>query len=94
MAEIIVEEILWTDNAKLSFNKIVQYLKEYWTEKEIEKFVQRTSEVLSTLQCYPEMCRPSIKRRNVRIALLVNLPKRFTTINPKKIEMKYYCFGV
>ncbi|MEO6732393.1 MAG: hypothetical protein ABIN01_14340 [Ferruginibacter sp.] len=48
MAEIIADEILWTDRSKLSFNKTIQYLKEFWTEKEIEKFVKRTAEVLST----------------------------------------------
>ena len=49
MAEIIVDRILWTDSAKLSFNKIVKYLKDNWTEREIEKFVKRTNKVLSTL---------------------------------------------
>ncbi len=70
MAEIIVAEILWADSAKLSFNKIVEYLRENWSEKEIEKFVKRTAEVLSALKYYPDMFRPSLKRKNVRIALL------------------------
>lgn len=72
MAEIIVDRILWTDSAKLSFNKIVKYLKKTWSDREIVKFVKRTTEVLSTLQRFAEMCRPSLKRKNVRIALLNN----------------------
>lgn len=55
MAEIMVDEILWTDSAKLSFSKIVQYLKDNWSEREIEKFVKRTSGVLLTLQRYPDV---------------------------------------
>ncbi len=47
MDEIIKEEILWTDSGKLSFNKIIEYLKENWTERETEVFVKRTAEVLS-----------------------------------------------
>lgn len=70
MAEEIVDEILWTDSAKLSFNKIVSYLQDTWTDKEVEKFISRTVEMLATLKRYPEMCRPSLKRKNVRIGIL------------------------
>lgn len=58
MAEEIVRQILWTDSAKISFSKIVDYLRQEWTEREVEKFVNRTVEMLSTLKRYPEMCRP------------------------------------
>lgn len=48
MAEEIVREILWTDSAKITFNNIVEYLRREWTEKEIEKFVNRATEMLAT----------------------------------------------
>ncbi len=70
MAEEIVEEILWTDSAKISYNKIVNYLSQEWTEREVGKFVNRVQEMLSVLKRYPEMCRPSTKRKNVRIGVL------------------------
>ncbi|HLF45895.1 MAG TPA: type II toxin-antitoxin system RelE/ParE family toxin [Chitinophagaceae bacterium] len=70
MAEEIVLEIQWTDSAKITFNKIVEYLRQEWTEREVEKFVYRTTEMLATLKRYPEMCRPSSKRKNVRIGIL------------------------
>ncbi len=54
----MVDEILWSDSAKLSLSKIIKYLKDNWTDMETEKFVKRTSEVLSTLKRFPEMCRP------------------------------------
>ena len=89
MAEIIIEEIQWTESAKLSFSKIVAYLKENWTEREIAKFVKRTDEVLSTLKRYPEMCRPSLKRKYVRIALLNKHTQMVYHYKPgaKKIEV-------
>lgn len=65
-----VEAIFWSDSALLSFDKIIKYLSENWTDKEIEKLVLRTNEVLNTLKCYPEMFPPSVKRINVRIAML------------------------
>ena len=69
MAEEIELEILWTDSAKISFGKIVDYLQKAWTDREVEKFVNRTDEWLSTLKLYPEMCRPSTKRKNTRIGI-------------------------
>ena len=44
MAEEIVQEILWTDSAKISYNKIVNYLSQEWTEREVGKFVNRVQE--------------------------------------------------
>ena len=70
MAEEIVEEIVWTDSAKISYNKIVNYLSQEWSAREVGKFVNRVQEMLSALKHYPEMCRPSNKRKNVRIGVL------------------------
>jgi plasmid stabilization system protein ParE len=70
MAEEVVGEILWTDSAKKSFGKIIEYLQTEWTEKEVGKFVIQTVDLLSNLKRYPEMCRPSTKRKNVRIGII------------------------
>ena len=70
MAEEVVGEILWTDTAKTSFNKIIEYLQSEWTDKEVGKFVNQTVNFLSNLKRFPEMCRPSAKRRNVRIGII------------------------
>ena len=70
MAEEVVGEILWTHTAKTSFNKIIEYLQNEWTEKEVGKFVNQTVDLLSNLKRYPEMCRPSTKRKNVRIGII------------------------
>lgn len=66
----VVKEILWTDIAKTSFRNITEYLRVEWSEREVEKFLMRTNETLITLKSYPEMCRPSLKRKNVRICIL------------------------
>jgi plasmid stabilization system protein ParE len=70
MGEEVIEEILWTDSAKSTFNNIVEYLRKEWSEREVQKFVNNTLEMISTLKRYPEMCRPSLKRKNVRIGIL------------------------
>jgi plasmid stabilization system protein ParE len=70
MVEEVVREVLWTNSAKTSFDHIVEYLQNAWTEKEVTKFINRTTEIIAALKRYPEMCRPSAKRKNVRIAIL------------------------
>ena len=59
-----VQQILWTDSARITFQKIIVWLRQEWTEKEVDKFINRTEELLALLLRYPEMCRPSAKRKN------------------------------
>lgn len=70
MAEELIDEVLWTPSAKNTFNHIIEYLRKEWTEKEVQKFVDCTVAMLSMLKRYPEMCRPSQKRKDVRIGIL------------------------
>lgn len=70
MIPVLAENVYWTDEATVSFQRIIKWLKENWSEKEIIKLVQRTEKLITTLQHYPESCRPSLKRKNVRIAVL------------------------
>ena len=92
MAEEIELEILWTDSAKISFSKIVDYLLKAWTDREVEKFVNRTEEFLSTLKRYPEMCRPSIKRKNVRIGILDKHTQIVYHYKPRKKQIELLLF--
>ncbi|MEI9955291.1 MAG: type II toxin-antitoxin system RelE/ParE family toxin [Ferruginibacter sp.] len=63
MKSDVVETILWTDSAKLTFDKIIEWLRLEWSEKEVNNFIDRTEEMLTVLKRYPEMCRPSMKRK-------------------------------
>jgi plasmid stabilization system protein ParE len=66
MDEEVIDEFLWTPTAKTTFNSIVEYLTTEWTEKEVQKFLGKVDAFLSALKQYPEMCRPSTKRKHVR----------------------------
>lgn len=92
MAEEIVQQIRWTDSAKISFSNIVDYLRQAWTEQEVEKFVNRTAEMLSTLKRYPEMCRPSTKRKNVRIGILNKHTQLIYHYKPRKKQIEVLLF--
>ena len=55
MAEEVVGDIFWTDSAKKSFSKIIEYLDTNWTEREVGKFISETLYLLSNLKRQPEM---------------------------------------
>ena len=42
-------KIIWPSKAISSFNKIIDYLEENWTEKQIANFTEKTNEVLHTI---------------------------------------------
>jgi len=92
MVEEVIEEIQWTESAKHTFNTIVEYLRKEWSEKEVEKFISRTSEMLSTLKRYPEMCRPSLKRKNVRIGILSKHTQLVYHYKPRKKQIEILLF--
>ena len=68
------------------------YLLKNWTEKEAAKFIKRTEEVLSALRYYPEMCRSSAKRKNVRIALLNKHTQMVYYYKPGKKQLEVLLF--
>lgn len=92
MAEEIVQEILWTGSAKITFNNIMEYLQEKWSDKEVERFVNSTIKMLSTLKHYPEMCRPSAKRKYVRIGILNKQIQLVYHYKPGKKQIKILLF--
>lgn len=92
MTEESVQEILWTDSARISFEKIIAWLQQEWSEKEVDKFIRRTEEMLSALRRYPEMCRPSTKRKNVRIGILNKHTQLIYHYKPRKKQIEVLLF--
>ncbi len=90
MAEVI--EIFWSDSAKSSFQHIIAYLEKNWSEKEVAAFVKRAYAMLSTIQRYSEMCRPSMKRKNVRIGILDKHTQLVYHYTPRKKQIEVLLF--
>ena len=42
-------KIYWTPAAKLSYQEVLEYLLQNWTQKETDKLIMRTEKVLSLL---------------------------------------------
>ena len=92
MDEEIVPEILWTPRAADSFNRILAYLQKEWSDKQVEQFIATTTEFLAKLKRYPEMCRPSGKRKNVRIGILNKHTQLIYHYKPRKNQIEIVLF--
>lgn len=58
-------QILWTVAARESYNQIIEYLIQNWSQKEIRQFIQRSEEVLLLISTNPKiysMVAPQIYR--------------------------------
>jgi len=53
--------IKWTKRARESFDTIVDYLEENWTEREIKNFIAESNKVVGHITVTPFMFRPSGK---------------------------------
>ena len=65
----MVKEIRWTAEAADSFSRIIEYLKNRWSEREVENFVTSTDKVIEYISRHPKMFRKT-NRKNIREALV------------------------
>ena len=60
-------EIRWTPEATETFQAIIFWLEQQWTEREITEFIRKTQNTILHISEYPEMFKASSKR-DIRIA--------------------------
>ncbi len=48
-------ELVWTKRAIAGYDRIINYLQEQWTDKEIVIFIRQSHEFFDLLKRYPEM---------------------------------------
>jgi plasmid stabilization system protein ParE len=58
-------EVIWTTLAEKGYDRIVDYLKEEWTDREIRNFLIETRKFIHLLQKNPQLLQPSTSRKNV-----------------------------
>ena len=66
-------KIIWTKTARVSFEAILSYLKENFSEKTVEEFIDETDKKIDQVKKFPESGRESSKVKGVR---KVNIGKR------------------
>lgn len=56
-------KIFWTEEAISSYNKVIDYLIEYWTEREVVKFTDALTKKLGLLTSGNVTFKSSVKKK-------------------------------
>ncbi len=59
-------KIIWSSRAKKSYIRIVDFILEKWSTKEVKKYNDRTSFTILKIGKNPEMFIASQKKKNIR----------------------------
>ncbi len=82
----MVEKVIWTDEAKIEFDKVIKYLTENWSEDEVSGFIRSTNNVINYLYDHPRLFRKS-GRKNIHEVLITPHNLMLYKVSAKKIEI-------
>ena len=57
----MAREIIWSPEAEITFQQIVEYLQAEWSESDVENFVRKTDQIISLIRLHPLMYRKTTK---------------------------------
>lgn len=55
--------VFWTPTARITYLRIIEYLEEKWTNKEVNNFISEVEETIVKVRSNPNLF-PSIKKKN------------------------------
>ena len=62
-------DVRWTIEAEQSFEKIVKYIDEEWTFREVQSYVIKVNQLIESIRLYPYQYR-KLSKYNIRIAVI------------------------
>ena len=80
-------KILWTDNALNELQKTVDYLEEYWTEKELRNLATNLEKTLNLISQNPYLFQASDFKKDVRRAVVLTLNTLYYRVNENNVEI-------
>ena len=82
----MAKEIKWTPAAEDTFEKIINYLRLKWTEREVINFINSSNKIIFYISENAQMFRQS-KKQNIREAVVTKHNLLLYRIKPKHIEL-------
>jgi len=77
-------EIVWTLQAERGLDKVLEYLEEEWSAKEILALEERIFDLMQRISKYPKICPPTGKYPNVHKGLVDRNNYIVYRIRPRK----------
>ena len=78
--------VTWSPTAQLSYYRVLEYLDDRWTRREIESFVNRTEEVISHI-CKNPLLYPYSKESEIHKCVLIKQVSLFYRKRALEIEL-------
>jgi plasmid stabilization system protein ParE len=66
----MANEVKWTIRAKESFERNVAYLQAEWTDREIENFINATTEKIKLISIFPELFSATDRRKHIHKTII------------------------
>ena len=63
-------EVIWSAKARITYFKVLDYLSQNWTTREIIAFSQKTDAIILAIQKNPGIFASSTKHDNIRRAII------------------------
>jgi plasmid stabilization system protein ParE len=80
--------IVWTVRAAQGFDRIINYLEEQWTEKEVMNFVREANDFFELLKEHPGILQMSSQRKNIHRGPINRLTMLTYRVKPRKKEIE------
>lgn len=80
-------EVIWTARAKISYFKVLDYLHENWTKKEMLRFIGKTEMVIDAIKRNPGIFQQSEVLKGVRKAHIDKNNSFFYQVEKNKIYL-------
>ena len=84
-------KVRWTLEAEETFEDIISYLLENWTEQEIRKFVRKTQKVIKQIEKNPYQFKASASNQ-VRKSIITKHNSLFYYVNTLNGVIELYAF--
>ena len=85
-------EVIWSAKARITYFKVLDYLQENWTKKEMIQFSNRTEVVILALKKNPGIFVRSNKHRNIRKARIDRNNSLFYQVDEKNRKIYLLTF--
>lgn len=83
-------KVVWTFEAEKSFNAILDYLMEVWSQKEALAFIDLVEDTIENIRTHPEMFKVSPYNRVSREAFITKHTTMFYRVLDELIEVEYF----
>lgn len=85
-------KVNWTPRAIQTFEKILTWLQENWTQREVDALIDQTEKIIKQIQQNPYLYKESSKNKQVRRGLVNQIVSLFYRVHPHKKEIDLLVF--